>query len=74
MTVFGGAYTVDHKPYAEKIMIVEEEQETPMHFHWAKMEDIINRGGRKVIPYQLMFIIIRNYRFFFKNERNYEIQ
>jgi D-lyxose ketol-isomerase len=33
------------KPYAEKIMIVEEEQVTPMHFHWAKMEDIINRGG-----------------------------
>lgn len=33
------------KPYAEKIMIVEEDQVTPMHFHWAKMEDIINRGG-----------------------------
>jgi D-lyxose ketol-isomerase len=33
------------KLYAEKIMIVEEEQITPMHFHWNKMEDIINRGG-----------------------------
>jgi len=33
------------KPYAEKIMIVEEEQITPYHFHWQKMEDIINRGG-----------------------------
>jgi D-lyxose ketol-isomerase len=33
------------KPYAEKIMIVQENQVTPMHFHWAKMEDIINRGG-----------------------------
>ena len=33
------------KLYAEKIMIVEEEQVTPMHFHWNKMEDIINRGG-----------------------------
>ena len=33
------------KPYAEKIMIVEENQETPMHYHWSKMEDIINRGG-----------------------------
>jgi D-lyxose ketol-isomerase len=33
------------KPYAEKIMIVQEDQYTPMHYHWAKMEDIINRGG-----------------------------
>ncbi len=33
------------KTYAEKIMIVREEQVTPMHFHWSKMEDIINRGG-----------------------------
>ncbi|MFA6717424.1 MAG: D-lyxose/D-mannose family sugar isomerase [Victivallales bacterium] len=33
------------KPYAEKIMIIEEEQRTPMHFHFNKMEDIINRGG-----------------------------
>ncbi len=33
------------KPYAEKIMIVREKQITPTHFHWNKMEDIINRGG-----------------------------
>ena len=33
------------KPYAEKIMMVEEGQLSPMHFHWNKMEDIINRGG-----------------------------
>lgn len=33
------------KTYAEKIMVVEENQVTPMHFHWDKMEDIINRGG-----------------------------
>jgi len=33
------------KSYAEKIMIVEEEQVTPTHFHFFKMEDIINRGG-----------------------------
>ena len=26
-------------------MIVEPEQVTPMHFHWMKAEDIINRGG-----------------------------
>jgi D-lyxose ketol-isomerase len=30
-------------------MIVEENQETPMHFHWAKMEDIINRGGGNLV-------------------------
>lgn len=33
------------KPYAEKLMVVEEKQVTPMHFHWNKMEDIINCGG-----------------------------
>ena len=33
------------KTYAEKILIVQEEQVTPFHFHWHKMEDIINRGG-----------------------------
>lgn len=33
------------KPYAEKLLIVREKQVTPMHFHWYKMEDIINRGG-----------------------------
>jgi D-lyxose ketol-isomerase len=24
-------------------------QETPMHFHWSKMEDIINRGGGNLV-------------------------
>lgn len=33
------------KIYAEKLLIVEENQITPYHFHWIKMEDIINRGG-----------------------------
>ena len=33
------------KPYAEKLLISEEDQICPMHFHWSKMEDIINRGG-----------------------------
>lgn len=33
------------KTYAEKIMIVGENQVTPCHFHWKKREDIINRGG-----------------------------
>lgn len=33
------------KTYAEKIMMCEPCQVSPMHFHWNKMEDIINRGG-----------------------------
>ena len=33
------------KTYAEKLMVVQENQITPMHFHWSKMEDIINCGG-----------------------------
>jgi D-lyxose ketol-isomerase len=37
------------KLYAEKIMIVDVDQITPMHFHWAKTEDIINRGGGKLV-------------------------
>lgn len=37
------------KPYAEKIMIVRENQETPLHFHSFKEEDIINRGGGKLV-------------------------
>jgi D-lyxose ketol-isomerase len=31
--------------YAEKIMYVREAQLTPLHFHYKKTEDIINRGG-----------------------------
>ena len=37
------------KTYAEKLLIVEEEQITPYHFHPQKMEDIINRGGGNLI-------------------------
>ena len=33
------------KTYAEKVLVVDVDQVTPMHFHWSKMEDIINRGG-----------------------------
>lgn len=36
------------KLYAEKILIVNVDQITPMHFHWKKVEDIINRGGGKL--------------------------
>ena len=37
------------KPYAEKLLYLKEGQYSPMHFHWAKMEDIINRGGGTVL-------------------------
>jgi len=37
------------KPYAEKIMITKEDQLTPLHFHWKKQEDIINRSGGNLI-------------------------
>jgi len=48
-TIRNGNQQKDKKIYAEKIMIVEEMQETPMHFHWSKMEDIINRGGGNLV-------------------------
>jgi len=45
------------KPYAEKIMLVRENQLTPFHYHARKTEDIINRGdvgtGRLVIQLYL---------------------
>ncbi len=37
------------KPYAEKLLYLKEGQYSPMHFHWSKMEDIINRGGGIVL-------------------------
>jgi D-lyxose ketol-isomerase len=37
------------KKYAEKVMLVKPEQVTPMHFHWHKREDIINRSGGNFI-------------------------
>lgn len=40
------------KPYAEKIMLSGPEQVCPLHFHWKKTEDIINRGGGP-----LMFVL-----------------
>jgi len=33
------------KPYAEKLLFVHDGQVLPFHYHWSKMEDIINRGG-----------------------------
>jgi D-lyxose ketol-isomerase len=37
------------KLYCEKMMVVEDHQVTPYHFHWTKMEDIINRGGGRLV-------------------------
>ena len=33
------------KTYAEKLIYLKEGQYSPNHFHWSKMEDIINRCG-----------------------------
>ncbi len=41
--------TREGKLYAEKILIVDVDQVTPMHYHWSKMEDIINRGGGRLM-------------------------
>lgn len=37
------------KTYAEKLLYLREGQYAPMHFHFSKMEDIINRGGGNVL-------------------------
>jgi len=48
-TIRNGNWDKKDKMYCEKIMMTGEEQETPMHFHWAKTEDIINRGGGNLV-------------------------
>ena len=48
-TIRNGNLKTDKKTYGEKILIVEENQETPWHFHWSKMEDIIDRGGGNLV-------------------------
>jgi len=37
------------KAYCEKALIVQEGQITPCHFHFYKIEDIINRGGGNLV-------------------------
>jgi D-lyxose ketol-isomerase len=37
------------RPYAEKLLVVGEGQETPTHLHHIKMEDIIVRGGGNLV-------------------------
>lgn len=36
------------KPYAEKLLMMNPGQSALLHYHWYKMEDIINRGGNRV--------------------------
>ena len=36
------------KPYAEKMLQIQQDQQTPWHFHYHKMEDILNRGGGRL--------------------------
>ena len=45
--VIGHVWATKKEPRLEglKLMVVQENQITPMHFHWNKMEDIINCGG-----------------------------
>lgn len=38
-----------NKPYAEKIMMCDSGQVSPMHYHANKLEDIINRGGNDIV-------------------------
>ncbi|MGH7491642.1 MAG: D-lyxose/D-mannose family sugar isomerase [bacterium] len=40
---------VGGKDYCEKVMMAREAQVTLWHFHWHKMEDIINRGGGELV-------------------------
>ena len=51
ITIRNGNLKMDKytKTYAEKLLYIKEEQYSPMHFHWSKMEDIINRGGGTVL-------------------------
>jgi D-lyxose ketol-isomerase len=37
------------KTYAEKLLFLRDDMISPMHFHWVKSEDIINRGGGTVL-------------------------
>jgi D-lyxose ketol-isomerase len=52
-TIRNGTFAELKKPqgkiYAEKMLIIQEGQITPTHFHHQKMEDIINRGGGNLI-------------------------
>lgn len=48
-TIRNGLVGDPSKIFAEKIMVVRKDQRTPYHFHFQKTEDIINRGGGKLV-------------------------
>jgi D-lyxose ketol-isomerase len=48
-TIRNGNWDKKDKLYCEKVMVADERQITPMHFHWSKTEDIINRGGGNLV-------------------------
>jgi D-lyxose ketol-isomerase len=37
------------KVYAEKLIMLKDGQTAPLHYHWFKSEDIINRGGGNLL-------------------------
>lgn len=37
------------KVYSEKVLLVQPGQRTPLHFHWSKVEDFVNRGGGQLV-------------------------
>lgn len=51
ITLRNGNINLDkyEKSYAEKLLLIKDGQYSPMHFHWHKMEDIINKGGGNVL-------------------------
>lgn len=50
-TLRNGSYCYKkyQKVYSEKLILLEEEQVAPIHYHVRKMEDIINRCGGNVL-------------------------
>ncbi|HSL43381.1 MAG TPA: D-lyxose/D-mannose family sugar isomerase [Anaerolineales bacterium] len=44
-----GIVNQSKKTYCEKIIVVGENQVTPLHTHYLKFEDIINRGGGNLV-------------------------
>lgn len=44
-----GVLNRSKKTYCEKIIVVGENQVTPLHTHYLKCEDIINRGGGNLV-------------------------
>ncbi len=59
-----GILNKTRKNYCEKIIIVKENQVTPLHTHRIKVEDIINRGGGNLV----IKLHMSDYKFNLTNE------